>query len=427
MGNRGRDPWPGGEARPGDRESGLGATPSTSRSRDSSPIASTGTASTRERRRVRLAEPGRCRAPRTKSTACASRSPPPALETGFFTAYRHMATEDLDLVFPLGTTFTRGPAVTASRENTAASSWLHSTTTATATRNTGRTGSAGGARGVSVDRDPGRYEVDNNYAGDLSENADPRDAFLRGCRRLPGGTTSTGRSDAARSPPGRRFSCTANSLRPTGLILRARHAAVPLRSALRRWIESPGPGVSDPQATLLGAAQEKWLLNALERSKGRWNVLPQQVMMAKVDQGPGAEERFSMDQWSGYDVPRTRLLEFFAGRKPANPVVLTGDIHTNWVNDLKVDFRDANAPAVATEFVGTSITSGGDGLDQAARMKDVLSETRSSGSELAARVCVVLDHAGRVARRYQVLDFVTKPDAPRRRARRSESGTASGG
>ena len=46
--------------------------------------------------------------------------------------------------------------------------------------------------------------------------------------------------------------------------------------------------------------------------------------MAKVDRAPGADERYSMDQWSGYDAGRTRLLEFFGARRPSNPIVLTG-------------------------------------------------------------------------------------------------------
>ena len=50
--------------------------------------------------------------------------------------------------------------------------------------------------------------------------------------------------------------------------------------------------------------------------------------------------------------------------KVANPIVLTGDIHTNWVNDLKIDFDNEGDPVVATEFVGTSISSGGDGTEK---------------------------------------------------------------
>jgi alkaline phosphatase D len=42
--------------------------------------------------------------------------------------------------------------------------------------------------------------------------------------------------------------------------------------------------------------------------------------------------------------------------------VITGDWHSTFVNDLKVDFKDPASPVVATEFVGTSISSNGDGI-----------------------------------------------------------------
>ncbi len=40
-------------------------------------------------------------------------------------------------------------------------------------------------------------------------------------------------------------------------------------------------------------------------------------------------------------------------------MVLGGDVHANYVADLKVDYDDAKSPVVATEFCGTSITSEG--------------------------------------------------------------------
>ncbi|MEL6106768.1 MAG: alkaline phosphatase D family protein [Planctomycetota bacterium] len=124
---------------------------------------------------------------------------------------------------------------------------------------------------------------------------------------------------------------------------------------------APCGEVFDPETSLLGDIQEKWLCDGLASSPARWNILAQQVMMARVDRTPGEAVSWSMDQWSGYDAARKRLLQFLADHEVANPVVITGDIHTNWVNDLKVDFDDENDPAVATEFVGTSITSGGNG------------------------------------------------------------------
>jgi len=119
--------------------------------------------------------------------------------------------------------------------------------------------------------------------------------------------------------------------------------------------------VFDSQATMLGEKQEGWLMSNLLHTKATWNVLAQQVMMARVNRGEGENRMFSMDQWPGYDVSRTRLLRFFNDRKVPNPVVLTGDIHTNWVNDLRVNFDDPKSPVVGTEFVGTSMTSGGNG------------------------------------------------------------------
>ncbi len=119
----------------------------------------------------------------------------------------------------------------------------------------------------------------------------------------------------------------------------------------------------DPKNTILGAEQADWLKGALLRSTGTWNVLAQQVMMGMVsfNQTDGVPSGYSMDQWPGYAAERIRLAQFLADRRVPNPVVLTGDIHSNWVNDLRVDDRKPETPVVATEFVGTSVTSGGNG------------------------------------------------------------------
>jgi alkaline phosphatase D len=119
--------------------------------------------------------------------------------------------------------------------------------------------------------------------------------------------------------------------------------------------------VFDAQATMLGTKQEHWLMSRLLQSTSTWNVLAQQVMMAPLNRGEGEDRRYSMDQWPGYEVSRRRLLRFFHERQIPNPVVLTGDIHLNWVNDLQLDFQDAKSPLVGTELVGTAMTSGGNG------------------------------------------------------------------
>jgi alkaline phosphatase D len=72
----------------------------------------------------------------------------------------------------------------------------------------------------------------------------------------------------------------------------------------------------------------------------------------------------NLDQWDGYPAARARILTAFAGKRAVrNPVVISGDWHSAWVNDLKLDYDDPAAPVVGTEFVTTSISSGGDGFD----------------------------------------------------------------
>ena len=129
------------------------------------------------------------------------------------------------------------------------------------------------------------------------------------------------------------------------------------------------PAALAPEATLLGQEQEQWFLDGLSRSRAKWNIIAQQVMMAKVDRRAGPEQAYAMDQWSGYEAARNRVLQYLHEKHPSNPVVLTGDIHSNWVADLKLDFADEKSPTVGTEFVGTSITSGGNGADSLPRWK----------------------------------------------------------
>lgn len=122
-------------------------------------------------------------------------------------------------------------------------------------------------------------------------------------------------------------------------------------------IVSNCPERFDPSRTLLGEAQEAWLFRNLDRSEARWNILAQQTLMAEFDRTQGEGTTFWTDGWDGYPAARTRLLNFLAEREPSNPFVIGGDVHSFWACDLKTDFRDENAPPVASEIVGSSITS----------------------------------------------------------------------
>lgn len=128
------------------------------------------------------------------------------------------------------------------------------------------------------------------------------------------------------------------------------------------------PDSLDPTRTLLGAEQKRWLLDGFDRTSARWNVLAQQVPFARIDNDPlkdvasyGGRE---MDKWDGYAIERDEVATAFAGaarRDGFSPIVITGDVHSNYVWDLKTDWDDPSTDSVfGAEFVGTSISSNGD-------------------------------------------------------------------
>ena len=121
----------------------------------------------------------------------------------------------------------------------------------------------------------------------------------------------------------------------------------------------------NPENTMLGEAQRNWLFKGLEGSSARWNVLAQQVMIAAHDRDPTEAVGFSMDKWTSCEVERRRLLEFMGTSGVSNPVVLTGDIHSNWANELRIDDRKPEQETVGVEFVATSLSSGGNGKQRA--------------------------------------------------------------
>jgi len=119
------------------------------------------------------------------------------------------------------------------------------------------------------------------------------------------------------------------------------------------------PRLDAPGRSMLGRAQERWLEGALGDSRAGWNVLAQTTRMAQFDQKPGPGRSAWTDAWDGYPAARRRLLQTFSERNVSNPVVIGGDIHAFMVAQLKADFDDPDSPSVASEFIGTSITSQG--------------------------------------------------------------------
>ncbi len=170
--------------------------------------------------------------------------------------------------------------------------------------------------------------------------------------------------------------------------------------------------VLDPRATILGQHQKKWLMSGLLQSKSTWNVLPQQVLMARVDRIPGDQDLFPMDKWAGYDFERQALMDFLHERRVPNPIVLSGDIHTNFVNELKLDFDDLDSPNVGVEFVGTSISSGGNGSRKLSYTDGMMAENpfiKFHNAERGYVSCYVTP--GQWRSDYHVVEDVTRRDS----------------
>ncbi|GAB3957178.1 alkaline phosphatase D family protein [Micromonospora vulcania] len=110
--------------------------------------------------------------------------------------------------------------------------------------------------------------------------------------------------------------------------------------------------------SLTGAAQESWLLDGLAQHYGTWDILGQQVFFARQFDSTGAA---SMDAWDGYRASRSRIQNGWQQRAVRNPLVLTGDVHRAWANDLKADYANPSSATIGTELVCTSISSTGNG------------------------------------------------------------------
>ncbi|QIZ39995.1 alkaline phosphatase [Saccharopolyspora sp. ASAGF58] len=116
-----------------------------------------------------------------------------------------------------------------------------------------------------------------------------------------------------------------------------------------------------PDITMLGFEQERWLYSGFQASKATWNILGSNVMLARLDHDGPEGDRLWHDAWDGFPAARNRLTEAWVRHDVSNPVVVTGDWHSTFVNDIHQDFDRPSSPVVATEFVGTSISSNGDG------------------------------------------------------------------
>lgn len=154
--------------------------------------------------------------------------------------------------------------------------------------------------------------------------------------------------------------------------------------------------VGDPSRTMLGTEQLQWLQGSMQMSGAKWQVLGQQVLMGRMllpteilpylanpspavfsllqelaaikervllnDPTLTATERarvetvapYNLDAWDGYFVEREVILGT-AAALGKNLVVLAGDTHNSWANNL----IDMNGNAVGVEFATSSVSSPG--------------------------------------------------------------------
>jgi alkaline phosphatase D len=165
----------------------------------------------------------------------------------------------------------------------------------------------------------------------------------------------------------------------------------------------------DPRRSLLGTEQSRWLLAGLDRSRVR--VIAQQLLMAELDLQPGPGLAYGSDGWDGYAADRARILEFLAARRPSNPVVVGGDLHSFWVNDLKLSNQRPGAAILASEFVGTSISSSGPLYELYRACLPDNPQVRFFESRWRGYLRCVADHR-RWRTDLRVVDTVQRPGAP---------------
>jgi len=130
------------------------------------------------------------------------------------------------------------------------------------------------------------------------------------------------------------------------------------------------PERADPNRTMLGAEQQRWLNDGLAASEATWNVVAQQVIAGRLDVDPSDRDVLNVDTWDGYPAAQQHLYDALA--TATNPVVLTGDLHAGYALDVRSPVDDSNAAPIAAEFAATSISSGGDGEDLSATGQHLL-------------------------------------------------------
>ncbi|SED50384.1 alkaline phosphatase [Streptomyces sp. TLI_105] len=347
-----------------------------------------------------------------------------AYHDGYFTAYGHLAQEDVDVVFHLGD-YLYEYAVNATG---GARAYTDRALPAVFNRETltledyrlryalyksdPDLRAAHAAHPFVVTWDD--HETENNYAGDIPENGVPPEEFLlrrAAAYRAYWEHQPLRRPQQPQGPDMRMY-------RRLGFGRLAQFDILDTRQyrsdqAYGDGWHAPGPESDDPARTLTGAAQERWLLDGWRDSTARWNVLPQQVVFAERRDRPTADYTVSMDAWDGYTASRRRILAGAEAAGVENLMVLTGDVHVGIGLDIKADFGDPASRTVGTEIVATSIASGKNGADKPSNHDRIIQANPHVKLYNGRRGYATVELGTDSARAdFRTVPYVTTPGAP---------------
>jgi alkaline phosphatase D len=150
-----------------------------------------------------------------------------------------------------------------------------------------------------------------------------------------------------------------------------------------------GTTVTATNRQLLGTDQFTWLGNRLSQSTEQWKVIAQQVMIAPLTLFGAA---LNGDQWDGYPAERNRVLNHILTYNIKDVVVITGDIHSSWANDIPSSNYNGStgSGSAGVEFVTPSVTSPGMNIPGGASAL-MLANSHIKFADLSAHGFVMLD------------------------------------
>jgi alkaline phosphatase D len=259
------------------------------------------------------------------------------------------------------------------------------------------------------------HEVDNDWAGDTTEENSPPELFL--LRRAAAFQAwyehlPLRRAQIPRGPDILAYRRFAVGDLLTVNVLDTRLFRSPQACADGPRVRANCSEAFEPNRTMLGDKQERWLYDGFRSAKSRWTLLAQQVMMVRNDRNPDPNVFSpSLDKWDGAVAARDRLFAAVESAKLGNLVVVTGDAHQNWAGELKKNFADEKSATLGIEFVTTSVTTAGDGFDINDGFKTLLQQNphmKFFNSQRGYVRHVVTP--GRWQTDFQVLDKVSVPD-----------------